>query len=248
MLAEPIHGRRRLHHPPKEYFEIAVGIVRKYGGVFICDEVQTGFGRTGGRMWGIEHWNVEPDIMTMAKGIANGMPLGVTIATPEIADVAQGAHDLDLRRQPDLVAPRRTRRSRSSSARSWRALRNAWAGACATVSMRSSAVTRASIGDVRGMGLMQGVELVEDETAGDRTPRRRPRPSALRGDEEARAADRQGRARRQRAAHRAALDGRRGRDRRSDAASRGVVDGHWRVGPSPAAGASSASNRRVTAD
>ncbi len=60
--------------------------MRKYGGVFICDEVQTGFGRTGGKMFGIEHWGVEPDIMTMAKGIANGMPLGVTIATPEIAD------------------------------------------------------------------------------------------------------------------------------------------------------------------
>ena len=59
---------------PPEYFEIAVGIVRKYGGVFICDEVQTGFGRTGGKMWGIEHWGVEPDIMTMAKGIANGLP------------------------------------------------------------------------------------------------------------------------------------------------------------------------------
>ena len=71
--------------PPPEYFEIAVEIIRKFGGVFICDEVQTGFGRTGGKMWGIEHWGVEPDIMTMAKGIANGLPLGMTIATPEIA-------------------------------------------------------------------------------------------------------------------------------------------------------------------
>ena len=55
--------------------------MRKYGGVFICDEVQTGFGRTGGKWWGIEHWGVEPDIMTMAKGIANGMPLSATICT-----------------------------------------------------------------------------------------------------------------------------------------------------------------------
>ena len=44
--------------------------------MFICDEVQTGFGRTGGKLFGIEHWGVEPEIMTMAKGIANGMPLG----------------------------------------------------------------------------------------------------------------------------------------------------------------------------
>ena len=76
-LAEPIQGVGGFITPPPEYFEIAVDIVRKYGGVFICDEVQTGFGRTGGKMCGIEHWGVEPDIMTMAKGIANGMPLGV---------------------------------------------------------------------------------------------------------------------------------------------------------------------------
>ena len=54
-LAEPIQGVGGFITPPPEYFEIAVGIVRKYGGVFICDEVQTGFGRTGGKMWGIEH-------------------------------------------------------------------------------------------------------------------------------------------------------------------------------------------------
>ena len=74
--------------PPPEYFQVAVEIVRRYGGVFICDEVQTGFGRTG-KMFGIEHYGVEPEIMTLAKGVANGMPLGVTIATPEIADSFQ---------------------------------------------------------------------------------------------------------------------------------------------------------------
>ena len=84
-LAETIQGVGGFITPPPEYFEIAVGIVKKYGGVFICDEVQTGFGRTGGKFWGIEHYGVEPDIMTMAKGIANGLPLGACIATPEIA-------------------------------------------------------------------------------------------------------------------------------------------------------------------
>ena len=85
-LAEPIQGVGGFITPPPEYFQIAVEIVREHGGVFICDEVQTGFGRTGSHMFGIEHWGVEPEIMTMAKGVANGMPLGVTIATPEIAD------------------------------------------------------------------------------------------------------------------------------------------------------------------
>ncbi|MGZ3603829.1 MAG: aspartate aminotransferase family protein, partial [Thermodesulfobacteriota bacterium] len=84
--AEPIQGVGGFITPPKEYFEIAVGIIKKYGGLFISDEVQTGFGRTGGKWFGIEHWGVEPDIMTFAKGLANGAPIGVTIATPQVAD------------------------------------------------------------------------------------------------------------------------------------------------------------------
>ena len=85
-IAEPIQGVGGFITPPKEYFQIAVGIVRKYGGLFISDEVQTGFGRTGGKWFGIEHWGVEPEIMTFAKGLANGAPIGATIATPEVAD------------------------------------------------------------------------------------------------------------------------------------------------------------------
>ncbi|MGZ3567736.1 MAG: aspartate aminotransferase family protein, partial [Thermodesulfobacteriota bacterium] len=85
-IAEPIQGVGGFITPPKEYFEIAVGIIKKYGGLFISDEVQTGFGRTGGKWFGIEHWGVEPDIMTFAKGLANGAPIGVTIATPQVAD------------------------------------------------------------------------------------------------------------------------------------------------------------------
>jgi 4-aminobutyrate aminotransferase-like enzyme len=85
-IAEPIQGVGGFITPPKEYFEIAVGIIKRYGGLFISDEVQTGFGRTGGKWFGIEHWGVEPDIMTFAKGLGNGVPVGVTIATQEIAD------------------------------------------------------------------------------------------------------------------------------------------------------------------
>jgi 4-aminobutyrate aminotransferase-like enzyme len=85
-IAEPIQGVGGFITPPKEYFEIALGIIRNYGGLFISDEVQTGFGRTGGRWFGIEHWAVEPDLMTFAKGLANGVPIGVTIATEEVAN------------------------------------------------------------------------------------------------------------------------------------------------------------------
>jgi 4-aminobutyrate aminotransferase-like enzyme len=168
-LAEPIQGVGGFITPPPEYFEIAVGIVKKYGGVFICDEVQTGFGRTGGKMWGIQHWGVQPDIMTMAKGVANGLPLGVTIATPEIAaslksltistfggnpiSCAAANATIGIIEEEDLAgnAERMGRRLRAGLEELQRLFPR-------------------SIGDVRGMGLMQAVELVEDETARDRTP------------------------------------------------------------------------------
>ena len=72
--------------PPPGYFQRAAEIIRHYGGLFICDEVQAGFGRTGDKWFGIEHWDVEPDIMVMAKGIASGFPVGVTMARDEIAE------------------------------------------------------------------------------------------------------------------------------------------------------------------
>jgi alanine-glyoxylate transaminase/(R)-3-amino-2-methylpropionate-pyruvate transaminase len=168
-IAEPIQGVGGFITPPPEYFEIAVSIIRKFGGVFICDEVQTGFGRTGGRMWGIEHWGVEPEIMTAAKGIANGLPLGMTIATPEIASalkaltistfggnpvsVAAANATIQIIEEEDLAG---------NSARMGSLLR-------AGLEDLKARFPR-SIGDVRGMGLMQAVELVVDETAGDRTP------------------------------------------------------------------------------
>lgn len=168
-LAEPILGVGGFVTPPKEYFEVAVEIVRRYGGVFICDEVQTGFGRTGTKMFGIEHYGVEPDVMTMAKGVANGMPLGVTIATDEIAaslnkltistfggnpvSSAAALATLDVIEDDDLPA---------NCERQGARLR---AGLEALQAKHPKIV-----GDVRGMGLMQALELVVDETAGDRTP------------------------------------------------------------------------------
>jgi alanine-glyoxylate transaminase/(R)-3-amino-2-methylpropionate-pyruvate transaminase len=168
-IAEPIQGVGGFITPPPEYFEIAVGIIKKYGGVFICDEVQTGFGRTGGTMWGIEHWGVQPDIMTMAKGIANGMPLGVTIATPEIAaalkaltistfggnpvSCAAANATVEIIEEEDLVG---------NAERMGRVLRQGLE--------ELKARFPKNIGDVRGLGLMQAMEFVEDETAGNRAP------------------------------------------------------------------------------
>ena len=168
-IAEPIQGVGGFVTPPKEYFEIAVGIVRKYGGVFICDEVQTGFGRTGGSWYGISHWNVEPEIMTMAKGVANGMPLGVTIATPEVADslkalsistfggnpISSAAANATLEVMEEIDAPKRAAEMGGRLRAGLDGLKKKYPR---------------TLGDVRGMGLMQGIELVADETVQDRTP------------------------------------------------------------------------------
>src|SRR5574337_1153735 len=89
-IAEPIQGVGGFITPPPEYFKIVFKIVKKYGGLFISDEVQTGFGRTGKKWFGIEQWEVTPDMMTCAKGMANGSPIGLTMARPEIADSFKG--------------------------------------------------------------------------------------------------------------------------------------------------------------
>src|SRR5262245_59748260 len=84
-IAEPIQGVGGTVTPPPGYLQIVYDIVRKFGGLCVADEVQTGFGRTGGKFWGFENWGVKPDLVTMAKGIGNGAPLGACVTRPEIA-------------------------------------------------------------------------------------------------------------------------------------------------------------------
>ena len=86
MIAEPIQGVGGFVTPPPEYFGIVKGILDDYGIPFIADEVQTGFGRTGDTYWGIEGWDVEPDAMVMAKGLGNGMAMGAVVARTEMVD------------------------------------------------------------------------------------------------------------------------------------------------------------------
>jgi len=168
-IAEPIQGVGGFITPPPEYFEIAVGIVKKYGGVFICDEVQTGFGRTGGKWWGIEHWGVTPDIMTMAKGVANGLPLGVTIATPEIAASLKamtistfGGNPVSTAAANATIQFMEEEKLTQNAEAMGRLLRQG----LDEIQRRFPK----NVGEVRGKGLMLGVEFVVDETAGNRTP------------------------------------------------------------------------------
>jgi 4-aminobutyrate aminotransferase len=169
-MAETIQGVAGYVVPPPGYFQRMVEIIRSHGGLFICDEVQAGFGRTGDKWFGIEHWGVEPDIMVMAKGIANGFPVGATITRPEIAEawtaktistfggnaVCMAAMDATLEVMVQEDTPAR-------SAVRGKQLREGLEALCAR---------HPWIGEVRGMGLMQAMELVEDRESKAPSPAR----------------------------------------------------------------------------
>lgn len=86
MIAEPIQGVGGAICPPEGYFQEVKKILDKYGVLFIADEVQTGFGRTGDHYWGIQNWGVQPDMISMAKGLGNGFPIGAVITNPDVAE------------------------------------------------------------------------------------------------------------------------------------------------------------------
>jgi 4-aminobutyrate aminotransferase-like enzyme len=159
-LAEPIQGVGGFITPPREYFGVAVEIVRRYGGLFICDEVQTGWGRTGEHWCGIEHWGVSPEIMTFAKGMGNGVPVGATIATARVADAIQGNTISTFGGNPVSMAAARavievieSEDLRSNARRVGDHLRDR---------LLELMTRHPLIGDVRGMGLLQAFELVTD--------------------------------------------------------------------------------------
>jgi 4-aminobutyrate aminotransferase-like enzyme len=159
-IAEPIQGVGGFITPPKEYFGIVADIIRKYGGIFISDEVQTAWGRTGGKWFGIEQYGVTPDIITSAKGLGNGFPIGLTVARPEIADAMKGATISTFGGNPMAATAGKAvldyieeQNLRVNAAEVGAHLRNR---------LLELQDKHALIGEVRGMGLMQGIELVED--------------------------------------------------------------------------------------
>ncbi|MBI2881474.1 MAG: aspartate aminotransferase family protein [Candidatus Tectomicrobia bacterium] len=159
-LAEPIQGVGGFIVPPREYFQVVVEIVRRYGGVFICDEVQTGFGRTGGKMFGIQHFGVEPEVMTFAKTLGNGAPIGATIAVPEVADSLKGLTISTFGGNPVSAE---AARATIEVVLSEELVHNAEVvGRRVRGRLEALKERFPLVGDVRGMGLMQALELVED--------------------------------------------------------------------------------------
>lgn len=162
-IAEPIQGVGGFITPPREYFAIVADIVRRYGGVFISDEVQTGWGRTGGKWFGIEQYGVTPDIITAAKGLGNGMPIGLTIARSEIADAVQGTTISTFGGNPVSTT---AAKAVLDFIKEHRLVENAAdVGGYLRERLLELQDKHAAIGEVRGMGLLQGIELVEDRTS-----------------------------------------------------------------------------------
>jgi 4-aminobutyrate aminotransferase-like enzyme len=159
-IAEPIQGVAGFVTPPKEYFPIVADIVKKYGGVFISDEVQTGWGRTGGKWFGIEQWGVQPDIITSAKGLANGLPIGVTVARPEIADSVKGATISTFGGNP--ISTTAAKAVLDFIEVHNLSINAAEVGAYLREKLCELQAKHELIGEVRGMGLLQAIELVED--------------------------------------------------------------------------------------
>jgi alanine-glyoxylate transaminase / (R)-3-amino-2-methylpropionate-pyruvate transaminase len=160
-IAEPIQGVGGAVVPPPEYFRIVYDIVRRHGGVCIADEVQTGFGRTGTKFWGFENWGVTPDLVTLAKGIGNGAPLGACVTRPEIATaLTNRLHFNTFGGNPVSVTHGlATLEVIDADNIQQNALH---VGTHLKERLQELQERQPLIGDVRGMGLMLGVELVRD--------------------------------------------------------------------------------------
>ena len=159
-IAETIMGVAGYVVPPSGYFEKASEVIHRYGGLLIMDEVQAGFGRTGKHWFGIEHWGVEPDIMVMAKGIANGAPVGATITTDEIAHGWRGKTISTFGGTPISMA---ALCATQDVLQEEEAPENAYArGEELHAGLIDIQDRHPWVGDVRGMGLMRAMEIVKD--------------------------------------------------------------------------------------
>ncbi len=160
ILIEPVQGEGGYIPAPPAFLQALRSICDEHGILLIADEVQTGYGRTG-RMWGFEHAGIVPDVVCMAKAMANGLPLSAVASSRELqvrwgksahgttfggnpVCCAAGLAVLDTIRSQDLVANAATR------------------GAELSAGLRAIAAGDPRIGDVRGPGLMIGVEFVKD--------------------------------------------------------------------------------------
>ncbi len=164
IFVEPVQGEGGYVVPPQKFFDELRRLAVKHGILLVADEVQSGMGRTG-KMFASEHFGLEPDILTLAKGIASGMPLGAMVARAELMDWKPGAHASTFGGNPVAVA---------ASLATIELLEQELVDNAASVGahlmdkLRDLPQRIPIVGDVRGLGLMIGIELVRDQATRER--------------------------------------------------------------------------------
>jgi 4-aminobutyrate aminotransferase len=173
ILVEPIQGSGGYVVPPKNFLKSLSEITKKHGIVLIVDEIQTGFGRTG-KMFASEHFGVEPDIITVSKAMAHGLPAGAAVAKAEIMNWEKGAHEGTLNGNPVIME---AAKAVLKYIKDFDLLQNARIqGRYLLQQLIALKGKYSAIGDVRGMGLMVGIELIKDEK---KTPARKMRNALI---------------------------------------------------------------------
>jgi len=171
IVVEPVQGEGGYLVPPKKFFDELRRIADLHGILLIFDEVQCGMGRTG-KMFASENFDAVPDIVALAKGIASGMPLSATIARADVMDWPPGSHASTFGGNPVSVA---------ASLATIELLEQGLIDNAATVGAHMKARLSefpqrfTNVGDVRGLGLMIGIELVKDQATKERAPALRDR-------------------------------------------------------------------------
>jgi 4-aminobutyrate aminotransferase len=175
IVLEPVQGEGGYIVPNQVFFEELARLAQQHGILLIFDEIQSGMGRTG-KMWAADHFGVTPDIFTVAKGIASGMPLSAMVSRAEVMNWPPGAHASTYGGNPVAVAAALAtidlleRELVANAAR---------VGAHMMDRLRSWPAKFKNVGDVRGLGLMIGVELVRDQASKERAPELRDRLVAM---------------------------------------------------------------------
>jgi 4-aminobutyrate aminotransferase len=175
IIVEPIQGEGGYLVPPAKFHEELRRVADRHGILLIHDEVQSGMGRTG-RMFASEHFGVAPDIVTLAKGIASGLPLAATVARAEVMNWPPGAHASTFGGNPVSIAAALTTIELLEESLIQNA---AEIGAYMLDRMSTWPRRFPHVGDVRGRGLMIGVEFVRDQETKERAPEIRDRVEAM---------------------------------------------------------------------
>jgi 4-aminobutyrate aminotransferase len=170
-VVEPVQGEGGYIVPPRAFLDELARVAKQNGILLIFDEVQSGMGRTG-RMWAASHFDAVPDILTVAKGIASGMPLGATVARADLMTWPPGAHASTFGGNPVSCAAALATIELLEGGLVEHAARM---GAYLMDRLREWPKRFPAVGDVRGLGLMIGIELVRDQTTRERAPEWRDR-------------------------------------------------------------------------